>query len=123
MVIPGTVNPEAVLRIRNRIRNFCFGSETLSGGERESRRSSQTSRRTYCKKTEHRLKEDPPRGLGKGSVWPQSFPDCSPLDYLLCGVSESLTKNGDPDHEDEADDGVPRQGHHGQGLQDVPVQD
>ena len=43
--------------------------------------------------------------------------------FLSKLLTEPLTKNIGPERENEGDDGVPRQGHHGQGLQDVPFQD
>jgi hypothetical protein len=61
-------------------------------------------------------------------IWPPSSPDCKPLDYFVCGVSE-FRVNAKPHNKTVylipkimVVMVVPRQGHHGEGLQEVQVQ-
>ncbi len=53
-------------------------------------------------------------------VWLPSSPDCKPFDYFVCGVSELWVKAV---KEDEGGVGVPCQGHPGEGLLKLQVQD
>ncbi len=63
-------------------------------------------------------------------VWLPSSPDCKPFDYFVWGVSElrvkakSRNKSKEGSYpEDEGGDGVPCQGHPGEGLHELQVQD
>jgi hypothetical protein len=63
-------------------------------------------------------------------IWLPSSPDCKSFDYFVWGVSElrvkakSRNKNKEgSDPEDEGGDGVPCQGHPGEGLHELQVQD
>jgi hypothetical protein len=61
-------------------------------------------------------------------VWLPSSPGCKTFYYFVCGVSElkvkakSRNKLGS-DPENEGGDGVPRQGHPGEGLHELQGQD
>jgi hypothetical protein len=60
----------------------------------------------------------------------QNWPDCKPFDFFVCGVSElrvkAKSRNKSKDlikKMKEVMDGVPCQGHHGEGLHELQVQE
>ncbi len=104
-------------------------SKDKSKGSYKSRDSLQTLRRTYHERHAE---------LAQGEVWveevwlPSSpeWPDCKPFVYFVCGVSElwvkAKSRNKSKDliqPEYEGDDGVSCQGHPGEGLHKLQVQD
>ncbi len=99
-----------------------------STGSYKSRDSLQTLRRTYHESDAELAQGEPYGGVGRGGLasqlaWLQAF-------WLFCmwrlwikGQSKVSQQIQESDPEDEGDDGVPCQGHHGEGLHKLQVQD
>ncbi len=58
-------------------------------------------------------------GLASQLAWLKPFGLFCVGRYWVKGLRIASKQNQQPDQEDEGDDGVPRQGHHGEGLQEI----
>ncbi len=124
-LLPQTVS--AVFRSINKNKKT-HSRKDKSTGSYKSRDSQQPLRRTYHERDTELAQGEPYGGVGRGDLasqlaWLQAF-------WLFCmwrlwirgqrKVSQQIQRS---DPEDEGGDGVPRQGHPGEGLHELEVQD
>ncbi len=125
ILLPQTVS--GVYRSINKNKNT-HSSKDKSKGRYKSRDSLQTLRRTYHKEDAELAQGEPYGGVGRGSLasqlaWLQAFWIFFMWRLWIMGQSKVSQQIEGSDPEDEGGDGVPYQGHPGEGLHKLQVQD